>query len=144
MLYHLAIYLGDCFWGSGTSLYWALSRLVGTTTNGALLVRLLLGALGYDMSYHLTPIASGDAGVWVRVVEDGHFHSSPSTRWEWTNSPDDSGCLYEGRPDQGVARAYRDWVDKVVLAIQLLIRITNLQPLFYRGSIALQWSPAPS
>ena len=104
---------------------------MGTTTSGTLPVPPLLGALGYHMPYCLAPIASGDAVMRICVMEDGHFHSPPSARWEWDNSPNDSGCLHKGRPDWGVARAYWNWVDKVVLAVQFLICIANVTSLGY-------------
>ena len=110
-LYHLTIYLGNRFWGSGMSLYRAFSRLVGTVTNGALLVPPLLGALGHNMSYCLAPIAFGNMAVWVCIMEDGHFNRSSSARWELDSSPNNPRCFNKGRLDQTVARSYRDWVD---------------------------------
>ena len=90
---------------------------MGTSTIGALSVLLLLVALGYNVPCLLAPIAPGNMAVRVRVVEDGHLDWSPSTRWEWDYSSNDPRCFNKGGSDWGVARAYRDWVDKVVMAV---------------------------
>ena len=135
-LHHLAIYWGNHFRRSGASLCGAFDRFVGTTANGTLPVPPILGALGHDMSCHLAPVAPGDMVVaWVCIMEDGHLHSSPSIRWEWDYSPNNPRCLSEGGLDWSVARAYRDWVDKVVLVIQFLVHIANLQPFFTEAQL---------
>ena len=110
---------------------------MGTSTNGALPVPLLHVALGYNMPYLLAPIASGDAVVQVRFMENGHFNGSPSMRWEWDYSPDNPRCFNKGGSDGGVARAYREWVDKAVLVVQFLICIADLQPLFTKVQLCL-------
>ena len=64
------------------------------------------------MPYLLAPKALDNlAAVRLVTMEDGHFHCSPSARWEWDYSPNDSGCFNKGELDRGVMRAYRDWVD---------------------------------
>ena len=90
---------------------------MGTTTDGALPVPLLLGALGHDVSYLPAPIAPSNVVVWVRVMKDGHLHRSPSARWEWDNSPNDPRCFYKGGSNWAVAWAYRDQVSESVLAV---------------------------
>ena len=90
------------------------------------------------MSHCLTPVAPGDAAVvWVSMMEDGHLHWSPSTCWEWDSFPGDSGCLHKGGLDWKMARAYWDWVCKAEVAVQFLIWIANLQPLFTEVQLAL-------
>ena len=110
---------------------------MGSTTDGALPIPLLLGALGYDMSYLPAPIASSNAAVWVHVVKDGHFNRSPSTRWEWDDSPNNPWCFYKGGLNWAVVWAYRDWVNESVLVVQLLIRVADLQPLFTEVQLPL-------
>ena len=117
MLYHLTKHRGDRFRRSGTSLSGALGRFVGASTNGTLPVLLPHVALRYDMPYPLAPIASGNTVVWVHVMEDRHLDQSPSTRWERDHSPNNPGCFNKGGMDQGMARVYRNWVDKAVLAV---------------------------
>ena len=104
-LHHFAIYLGNCFWGCSSSLNWACGRLVGTTTDGALPVPLLLGALGYYVSHYPASKAPGNTVMWVRVMEDGHFNWSPSARREWNNGPDDPQCFYKGGSNWAVCNA---------------------------------------
>ena len=105
MLHHFAKHLGNRFRGSGAILNGALGGFVGTSTIGALPVLLLPVALGYNMPYPFAPIASGNAVVWVHVVEDGHFNRSPSTRWEWDYGPNDPWGFDKRGLDWGVARA---------------------------------------
>ena len=130
MLHYLAKHLGDRFWGSGTSLSRALGEFVGTSTNGALSLPLLYVALGYNVPNLLASIAPSNTVVWIRVVENGHLDMSPSTGWERDYSPNNPRCFNKGGQDGGVMRACRDWVDKVILAVQLLVCITDFQPLF--------------
>ena len=85
----------------------------------------------------LASIAPGNATVWVCVVENGHFNGSPSTGWEWDYSPNNPRCFNKGGLDGGVTRAYGDWVDKAVLAVQFFIRVTDLQPLFTEVQLSL-------
>ena len=103
---------------------------MGSTTIGALSALLLLVALGYNMPHLLAPITPGNAAVRVRIMEDGHFDRSPSTRWKWGHGPNNSGRFHKGRLNWGVTRAYRDWVDEAIVAVQFLIRVADLQPLF--------------
>ena len=130
MLHHFSKHLGDPFRGSGASLSRAFGGFVGTTTNGAFSIPLLYVALGYNVANPLASVAPDDTVVRVRVMENGHFDGSPSTGWEWDSGPDNPRCFDKGGSDWGMARAYRDWVDKAVLAVQFLIHVTDLQPLF--------------
>ena len=98
-MYHLTKHRGDRFRRSGASLNRAFSGLVSTTTIGALLVLLLLAALGYDVPYFLAPIAPGNAAVRVRFVEDGHFDWSPSTRREGDYGSNHPRCFDKGGPN---------------------------------------------
>ena len=75
--------------------------------------------------------------VWVIVMEDRHLHSSPGARWEQDYGPDDSGCFNKGGADEGVAGPYRDWVGKAEVAVQLLVYVANLQPLFSEVELSL-------
>ena len=127
------------FRGSGVSINGAFGNLVSATTHGALVAASLLPwALGHHVSYLMAPETSDNpTAVRVIAVEDGHFHCSPSTRWEWDHSPNDSGCFDKGGMDRGVTRTYGDWIGKTEMVIQLLICVANLQPLFTEVELSL-------
>ena len=83
------------------------------------------------MSHFLAPKAlENPAVVWVIAMEDGHFYCSPSSGWEWDNSPNNPRCFDQRGLDWSMAGAYRDWVNEVILAVQFFLYFTNLQPLF--------------
>ena len=89
-----------CFWSGNDG---AFGDFVSASTGGAPGIPLLPWALGYNVS-HLPASESPDnlLTVWVIVMEDGHFHCSPSTRWEWDYGPNDSGCFSKRGTDMGV------------------------------------------
>ena len=91
---------------------------MSTATGDALVALLLPWALGYYMPDLLASETPNDSLTFrVIVMEDGHFHDSPSMGWEWDYSPDNPGCFNKGGTDRGVMGAHGDWVGKAEMVV---------------------------
>ena len=128
----------DHFWGSGVGVGGAFGDFVGAPACGAPVVLPLPGALRHYVSHLLAPEAPDNlAVVCVIAMEDRHLHSSPSTRREWHDCPNYPWCFYKGRLDRGMARAQWDGHGLTKVAVQLLVGVANLQPLFTEVQLAV-------